>query len=62
MDINNKGRLAMNNLLLVGNGFDVAHRLHTSYDDFLTIMKFSLFKGLNLKTLNSLHQITLNLS
>ena len=30
----------MNNLLLVGNGFDVAHRLHTSYDDFLTIMKF----------------------
>ncbi len=29
----------MNNLLLIGNGFDLAHGLCTSYNDFLTIMK-----------------------
>lgn len=29
----------MNNILLVGNGFDLAHQLCTSYNDFLCIMK-----------------------
>ena len=29
----------MNNVLLIGNGFDVAHGLATSYNDFLLIMK-----------------------
>lgn len=29
----------MNNILLVGNGFDLAHGLPTSYNDFLYIMK-----------------------
>ena len=29
----------MNNVLLIGNGFDLAHGLPTSYNDFLFIMK-----------------------
>uniref|UniRef100_UPI0040576F92 AbiH family protein n=1 Tax=Acetatifactor sp. TaxID=1872090 RepID=UPI0040576F92 len=36
----------MNNILLVGNGFDLAHGLPTSYNDFLTIIKqWSFFKS-----------------
>ena len=29
----------MGDILLIGNGFDLAHNLHTKYDDFLYIMK-----------------------
>ena len=29
-------------LLIVGNGFDLAHKLHTSYADFYNFMKFSV--------------------
>ena len=61
----------MNNLLLVGNGFDVAHRLHTSYDDFLTIMKFRKHiivdikdakNGRNINDKNPFHKFTLSVS
>lgn len=35
----------MNNILLIGNGFDLAHGLPTSYNDFLYIMKnWSIFE------------------
>lgn len=29
----------MEDILLIGNGFDLAHNLHTKYDDFLYLMK-----------------------
>ena len=32
-------RADMNNLLLVGNGFDLAHGLLTKYENFLYVMK-----------------------
>lgn len=29
----------MNNVLLIGNGFDIAHGLYTKYGDFLELIK-----------------------
>lgn len=39
----------MNNLLLVGNGFDLAHGLLTKYEHFLYLMKTGMIFILLLK-------------
>jgi hypothetical protein len=38
----------MNRLIIIGNGFDLAHKLETSYNDFvLSYLKQSIISGLN---------------
>lgn len=43
----------MNNVLLVGNGFDLAHGLPTKYGDFLCLIKNWAFFRLLQKEKNS---------
>ena len=42
----------MNKLIIIGNGFDLAHELPTSYKDFLLWMINDLFKGVSIENPN----------
>ena len=43
----------MNRLVIIGNGFDLAHGLKTSYNDFLDFLWEKIYEELMLESKNS---------